>query len=264
VDAAGNLVIADQNNSRIRRVDAATGVITTVAGNGVAGYAGDGGPAASASLAYPHGVAVDAAGNLFVADLNNNRVRKVDAATGVITTVAGNGVPGYAGDGGPAIAAALDSPFGLAADAAGNLFIADTANERVRKVTPEGVHEGDPAAYTFTIRNTSPAGTDPVTVTSVTDTLLGDLTAAARAANDGADIVLAPGASFTFSAASPPLNAGAVTGTVTVGGHDDEGTPATATADHTLTVADVAPAVAVNRALGVATITTAAGTGVPG
>ena len=173
-------------------MDAATGVITTVAGTGVGGFAGDGGPATAAYLLSPTAVAVDAAGNLFISDSHNMRVRRVDAATGVITTVAGTGTgTAYGGDGGPATEAALDYPFGLAVDAAGNLFFADTSNHRVRKVAAAG-REGEPATYTFTITNTSLASTDPVMVTSVTDTLLGDLTAAARAANGGADVVLAP------------------------------------------------------------------------
>ena len=134
VDGAGNLFIADFSNHRIRRVDAATGVITTVAGTGVAGFSGDGGPATSASLGFPRGVAVDASANLFIADLNNSRIRRVDGATGVITTVAGTGATGFSGDGGPATSASLGFPVGVAVDASGILFIADTANHRIRRV----------------------------------------------------------------------------------------------------------------------------------
>jgi trimeric autotransporter adhesin len=134
VDAQGNLFIADTFNSRIRRVDAATGIITTVAGNGQSGYSGDGGPATSASLAAPTGLALDAQGNMFIADNLNNRIRRVDVATGTITTVAGNGQPGYSGDGGPATSASLAAPGGVALDAQGNLFIADAGNARVRRV----------------------------------------------------------------------------------------------------------------------------------
>jgi sugar lactone lactonase YvrE len=117
---------------------AQSGVISTVAGNGTAGFSGDGGPATSAQLYNPYGVAVDTAGNLFIADATNNRVRKVTPG-GVISTVAGNGTGGYSGDGGPATAAQLYSPTGVAVDTAGNLFIADPGNYRVRKVTPGGV-----------------------------------------------------------------------------------------------------------------------------
>jgi sugar lactone lactonase YvrE len=114
------------------------GIVTTVAGGGNFGHAGDGGPATSASLNFPSGVAVDASGNLYVADANNNRVRKVDQ-NGVITTVAGNGNPADYGDGGAATNAFLHSPSGVAVDASGNLFIADTFNARVRKVDGNGI-----------------------------------------------------------------------------------------------------------------------------
>jgi sugar lactone lactonase YvrE len=134
-DSAGNLYIADWTNNVIRKVTAVTGVITTVAGNGTAGFAGDGGAATSAELKGPTGIAVDSAGNLYIADQANNRVRKVAAATGVITTVAGNGTAGYSGDGGPATSAAMYSPTDLAFDSAGNLYISDNANNRIRKVT---------------------------------------------------------------------------------------------------------------------------------
>jgi sugar lactone lactonase YvrE len=137
VDNAGNLYIADNQNFCIRRVDTG-GFITTVAGNGTQGYGGDGGPATGAELDYPTGVAVDNAGNLYIADARNNRVRRVDRS-GVITTVAGNGVQGYGGDGGLATSAELNYPAGLAFDASGNLYIADNGNNRIRKVDTRGV-----------------------------------------------------------------------------------------------------------------------------
>ena len=113
---------------------AVPGAITTVAGNGTFGYSGDGGPATSAGLNSPFGVTVDGSGNLYIADGSNSRIRKVVLSTGVITTVAGNGTFGYSGDGGPATSAALNSPFGVAVDGSGNLYIADYANSRIRKV----------------------------------------------------------------------------------------------------------------------------------
>ena len=134
LDAAGDLYIADSHNQRVREVAAATGTITTIAGTGVAGYSGDGGAATAAKLDLPTALALDATGNLYVADTGNHRVRRIAAGTGWITTVAGNGVEGYAGDGGAATAANLDSPNGLVLDAAGNLYIADTQNGRVRGV----------------------------------------------------------------------------------------------------------------------------------
>ncbi len=131
VDSMGNLYIADEGNNRIRKVS--SGIITTVAGNGSPGFSGDGGPATSASLNGPLGVAIDAAGNLYIADSENNRIRKVSGGT--ITTVAGNGVAGFSGDGGPAASASLDLPYGEAVDSAGSLYIADFRNQRIRKLS---------------------------------------------------------------------------------------------------------------------------------
>lgn len=136
VDSAGNIYIADTNNQRIRKVSP-TGIITTVAGSGVRGFSGDGGPATRASLGDPSGVAVDAAGNIYVADGFNHRIRKI--SSGIITTVAGNGIYGFSGDGGAATRAMLYWPMGPAVDAAGNLYIADYANNRIRKVSPTGI-----------------------------------------------------------------------------------------------------------------------------
>jgi uncharacterized repeat protein (TIGR01451 family) len=134
VDGTGNLFIADFGNHRIRKITSA-GIISTVAGDGIPGFSGDGGPATSARLSYPYGVAVDGTGNLFIAA--NNRIRKV-TATGTISTVAGDGTPGFSGDGGPATFARLSDPRAVAADRNGNLFIADTNNNRIRMVTPDG------------------------------------------------------------------------------------------------------------------------------
>jgi sugar lactone lactonase YvrE len=236
VDAAGNLFIADYYNFRVRRLDAATGVITTVAGDGSYGFAGDGGPATAASLSLLYGVAVDAAGNLFLTDTSNFRVRRVDATTGVITTVAGNGDVGSWGDGGPATGASVTFPRAVAVDAAGNLFIAEPTKGLIRKVAADGVHAGDPLGYTVTIRNTSPAGTGPVTVTGVTDGAGHDLTDLARSFRGGADIVLAPGEAFTFNYTTPAGTAGQRIDTVTVTAHDDGGTTATASDTVTVTV----------------------------
>ena len=135
-DASGNLYIADTWNDSVRRIDS-RGVITTVAGTGEEGRSGDGGPATEARLDKPRGVAVDDAGNLYVADTNNHRVRRVDPG-GTITTVAGTGEGGYSGDGGPATEAQLSGPYAVAADSAGNVYIADSQNALVRKVGPDG------------------------------------------------------------------------------------------------------------------------------
>lgn len=160
VDSAGNLFIADSGNHRVRKVTS-NGAIRTVAGNGDPGFSGDDGPGTSAQLSHPTGVAIDAAGNLFIVDHDNNRIRKV-TPDGVISTVVGIGTAGFSGDGGPAISAQLNYPMGITADAAGNLFIADYDNNRIRKVTLESstanyfpqVVAGDGYSTLFTIRNT--------------------------------------------------------------------------------------------------------------
>lgn len=134
VDTAGNLLIADTSNHRIRRLEAGTGVITTVVGTGVPGFSGDDGLGTAAQLNGPSAVAVDAHGNVVIADTFNNRIRRVDASTGTITTVAGTGLQGFSGDGGLANHAQLTEPSGVAVDANGNILIADTFNNRVRHV----------------------------------------------------------------------------------------------------------------------------------
>jgi sugar lactone lactonase YvrE len=135
VDPAGNIYLSDTNNNRIRRVDARSSLISTIAGNGVSGYSGDGGAATVASINQPGGLIMDGAGNIFFADSGNDIIRRIDAVSGIITTIAG--VPmtqGYSGDGAAAILANLSSPRGIAFDAAGDLFIADTSNNVIRKV----------------------------------------------------------------------------------------------------------------------------------
>ena len=134
LDAAGNVYIADSQNSRIRKITVSTGVITTIAGTGTAGYSGDGGPSTSAQINYPLGVTFDSAGNLYIADTQNNVVREVAASTGIITTVAGNSFSGYSGDGGPATSAQLWGPESIAFDSSGNLYIADSYNQVIREV----------------------------------------------------------------------------------------------------------------------------------
>ncbi len=137
VDAAGNVYFADAGNNRVRRIDA-SGVITTVAGSGITGSSGDGGSAVLAQLNGPFGICIDAAGNLYIADEGNSRIRRVNAA-GIITTIAGTGIAGFSGDGGQATQAAVNFPQAVTVDASGNLYIADTRNLRVRRVTPAGV-----------------------------------------------------------------------------------------------------------------------------
>jgi sugar lactone lactonase YvrE len=160
-DGAGNLYYADGRENLIRRIDASSGVLTTVAGNYAAGvgYSGDGSLATSAQMNFPLTLAIDSAGNLYIADDSNNVIRKVEAATGIITTAAGQGPPasaGYAGDGGPATSALLNDPEGVGVDVAGNIYIADSSNLVIRKVnvhsgmitTAGGVFSGGVETYT--------------------------------------------------------------------------------------------------------------------
>lgn len=134
VDANHNFYIADRFNHRIRKINAAN-IITTIAGTGNNGYSGDNGPATSAKLDIPTGIAIDAAGNLYITEYNNHTIRKIDHNTQVITTICGNGVPGYNGDGVQASTAQLYRPGLLCVDGSGNIYIPDTYNNRIRKIT---------------------------------------------------------------------------------------------------------------------------------
>ena len=134
--SAGTIFFADYRNNRVRQISAG-GVVSTVAGSGVAGFSGDGGPATAASLREPFDAIVDGAGNLYVSDRANARIRKVTGGT--ISTVAGNGSTAFSGDGGPATAAGFSNPIDIELDAAGNLYITDGVNNRIRRVTPAGI-----------------------------------------------------------------------------------------------------------------------------
>ena len=133
IDARGNLYVSEQRGHRVRRIDARTGVISTVVGTGVAGSSGDHGPATRAQVKYPK-VALDRAGNLYVGEVDGYRIRRVDARSGIITTIAGTGVPGFSGDGGPATAARITRPFGIVIDRDGHLYFTDTEVNRVRRI----------------------------------------------------------------------------------------------------------------------------------
>ncbi len=138
VDNSGNIYIADKGNSRIRKIKVATGLMSTVAGDTISGYSGDGSAATAAKLSYPKGVCVDASGNIFIADFGNNRIRKVDVNTGLISTFAGTGISGYSGDGGVATAASFRNPNNVFMDSHGNLFVSDFGNNVIRKIVPDG------------------------------------------------------------------------------------------------------------------------------
>ncbi len=253
VDTAGNLYIADSGNHVIRKV-APNGIITTVAGNGISGYSGDGGLAAGAQLSDPVGVAVDAAGNLYIADDYSDVIRKV-AANGIITTVAGNGTGGYSGDGGSATSARLNEPHGLAVDAAGNVYIADTANNVIRLLVPQEssallrvikTHSGSfapgqtGATYSAVVSNAAGAVATnaPVTMTEIVPTglTLVSMSGAGWGCSGNTctrSDALVPGASYPLVAvtvnvaADPPSQ---VTNQVSVSGG---GSPATSASDMT-------------------------------
>jgi len=150
VSRAGQLYLADYENSRIRMIDFSTGIVTTVAGSGSCpvssgpfkspvcqgGFAGDGGPATHASLNYAAAVALDAHGDLYIADTLNHRIRRVNANTGLIYTIAGTGISGFSGDGGSAISAKISEPAGIAVDASGRVYFTDEGNQRIRVLIP--------------------------------------------------------------------------------------------------------------------------------
>ena len=135
MDAAGNLYIAEQDGNRVRKINIATGAISTIAGTGSAGYNGDDIAATAAMLNQPSGLAIDNSGNLLIADQTNNRIRKINAITGTITTIAGNGTATFSGDGSVATAASIRGPVAVALDVYGNIYISDTRNQRIRKIS---------------------------------------------------------------------------------------------------------------------------------
>jgi trimeric autotransporter adhesin len=133
VDANGNAFFTSAAYQGVLRLDARTGILTLIAGKGIPGFSGDNGPAVNARLNKPYGIALNSAGDVYIADYSNNRIRKI--SNGLITTVAGNGTPGFSGDNGPATTAQLNGPVGVAVDGSGNLYVSDTLNARVRKIS---------------------------------------------------------------------------------------------------------------------------------
>jgi sugar lactone lactonase YvrE len=181
LDTANNLYLADAHNHRIRRIDAGTGIITTIAGTGTPGFSGDTTAATTASLDLPHGLTIDAAGNLYLADTENHRIRRIDAATGIITTVAGDGTQAFSGDGGPATASSLNSPRNTAISPSTLLTLADTGNQRIRQLTAApapattiqtiaGLGLTTPGALTLTAPNVIAYGAGQLTATLASTT----------------------------------------------------------------------------------------------
>ena len=207
VDPLNNLYLADTHNQRIRKITPTTGIITTIAGTGALGQSGDAALATSAQLALPHGLTIDPQGNLYLADTANHRIRRIDATTGIITTIAGTGTQGFSGDTGPATAANLDSPRS-ATYSPTQLTIADTNNQRVRQITT--------STQTITtiagLGNTTP-GTLTLTAPSVIAYGTGQLTATLNTATTatGSITFLDTYASTTTTLATTPLSSNTAT-----------------------------------------------------
>ena len=224
LDSAGNLYIADFSNLRIRKVTAATGIITTVAGDGTVGPSGDNGPATSAELNPPIGIAVDAAGDLYITGQNAG-IRKVDAATGTITTlVPGNstgcaGETDTAGDGCAATSASLNSPENLGLDSAGNLYVADAFNERIRKISiatppldfPQTAVGSSSAALTFKVAN---IGSAPLSFSAITPTA--NFSVDSSTTTCSTSEAVPAGGSCVIGVVFSPTTGGATTGTLTL------------------------------------------------
>jgi hypothetical protein len=218
LDAAGNLYIADTSHNLVRVVNASSGIITVLAGTGSSGHSGDGGLAVNATLAGPTGMAVDAAGNVYVAEFGNSLIRQISAGSGLIGTLAGSSA-GYAGDGGLSNAALLNQPTGVALGVDGSLYVADYSNNVVRKVT----FVQPPLTFPSTsVGTASPIATIALFNTGNTNLSLSSITLSSgfsqkpSGGTDCSATVLAPGASCQIGVAFTPTAAGAITGSLKV------------------------------------------------
>lgn len=205
LDSANNLYLADTHNHRIRRIDVTTGLITTIAGTGISSFSGDNIPATNSSLALPHGLTIDASGNLFVADTSNHRIRRIDAATGLITTVIGTGTQGFSGDIAPAVSATLDSPRATTLSSTDLLTFADTSNQRIRQLTAQPA----PATTIQTIAGLGSTNTETLTLTDPGEFLYGTGTITASLSTEtpatGLITFLDTGNAKTITLSSTPL-----------------------------------------------------------
>ncbi|QHN03461.1 hypothetical protein FTO74_08835 [Granulicella sp. WH15] len=217
VSSSGDLFLADTHNHRILRLDHLTGSITTLAGNGLPGFSGDGASAAAATLALPHGLSVDAAGNLYLSDSSNHRIRRVDASTGLITTVAGDGTQGFTGDGTSALTASLDSPRAVGLSSGALVTLADSANQRVRQLdasgeirTVAGLSTAASSVLTLSAPSGVVYGSGAVTASLADSTATGSITLFDTTVSLGTEPLTQGSASFstnTLSATSHHLSA---------------------------------------------------------
>ena len=225
MDAQGNLFVADTFNNVIRKIDTGTPrIITTIAGNGTAGHTGDGGLATSATLNSPDRVSVNGAGNFFISDSGNNVIRRVDGASKIITAFAGNGTFAFAGDGGPALSASFATPVGVVVDAAGNMYVGDVNNNRIRKVLLNPNISFSSTTLPFGNQPINATATLPLTLTNSGDA---PLAISSISASEGAFSIstnpcpvapatLAVGAQCVLEVAFAPTQFIAYTGTITV------------------------------------------------
>ena len=225
MDAQGNLYVADTYNNVIRKIDTGTPrIITTIAGNGTAGHTGDGGLATSATLNSPDRVSVNGAGNFFISDSGNNVIRRVDGASKIITAFAGNGVFAFAGDGGPALSASFATPVGVVVDPAGNMYVGDVNNNRIRKVLLNPNISFSSTTLPFGNQPINATATLPLTITNSGDA---PLAISSISASEGAFSIstnpcpvapatLAVGAQCVVEVAFAPTQFIAYTGTITV------------------------------------------------